>query len=410
MLRLTSIITIMTLLPTLLSTKITDSLKKQEFINQCDFEYETTISRHFHNLKDPRKSGMIQHKLIDIITMTICAVLCGADDWVGIETVAKAKENFFRRFLELPYGIPSHDTFNNVFRYLSASELQSCFSKWVNELVTFEQDDVVAIDGKTLRRSYDRQSGKGAIHMVSAWAQRQKMVLGQLKTEEKSNEITAIPILLKLLDIQGCIVTIDAMGCQRKIARTILDRQANYVLALKGNQGNLHKEVKAFFNDAFKTGFMNIPHDYHETIDAGHGRVEVRRYWTVEGLQWLTQTNKWAGLTSVGIVESERHIDGKVTTEQRCFISSLNSDAKRFGKAVRGHWSIENDLHWSLDVSFNEDQSRVRKGQGAENLAVIRHIALSLLKQETSAKIGIRNKRLKVASDEEYMLKVLMSN
>jgi len=361
------------------------------------------------NIPEYRQVNKISHPLQNIIFITVSAVISGAEHWDEIEDFGKAKIEWLKKYLDLKNGIPSHDTFSRFFQALKPEVFQEAFIIWVNNIVENLGGDFIAIDGKTLRRSYNKKDNKAAIHMVSAWSNQNNLVLGQLKTEEKSNEITAIPILLKLLDIQGCIVTIDAMGCQRKIARTILDRQANYVLALKGNQGNLHKEVKAFFNDAFKTGFMNIPHDYHETIDAGHGRVEVRRYWTVEGLQWLTQTNKWAGLTSVGIVESERHIDGKVTTEQRCFISSLNSDAKRFGKAVRGHWSIENDLHWSLDVSFNEDQSRVRKGQGAENLAVIRHIALSLLKQETSAKIGIRNKRLKVASDEEYMLKVLMS-
>jgi predicted transposase YbfD/YdcC len=399
----------MTLLRTPLSTQIQNTPEKKTFITESTVEYETTITTHFHQLKDPRKAGMIQHKLLYIITITVCAVLCGADDWVGVETIAKSKKSFFRSFMELPNGIPSHDTFNNVFRCLSATQLQSCFSEWVNELVTLEYGDIVAIDGKTLRRSYDRQSGKGAIHMVSAWAQRQKMVLGQIKTEEKSNEITAIPTLLKMLDIKGCIVTIDAMGCQRKIARTILDREADYVLALKGNQGKLHKEVEAFFDDAIKTDFKDIEHDYHQTVDGGHGRVEVRRYWTVEDLHWLTQANKWSGLTSVGIVESERHIEGEITIERRCFISSLSSNAKRFGEAVRGHWSIENDLHWSLDVSFNEDQCRVRKGEGAENFAVIRHIALNLLKQELSAKVGIRNKRLKAASNDEYLLKVLMS-
>ena len=248
----------MTLLPTPLSKEIKDILNKQQFVNECTFEYETTISKHFENLKDPRKLGMIRHKLIDIISITVCAVLCGADDWVGVAMIGKAKEKFFRGFLELPHGIPSHDTFNNVFRALSASELQSCFATWVNELVSLEQGDIIAIDGKTLRRSYDRQSGKGAIHMVSAWAQRQKMVLGQLKTEEKSNEITAIPMLLKLLDIKGCIVTIDAMGCQRKIAHTIIEQEADYVLALKGNQGNLHKEVGDFFDSALKTDFLDL--------------------------------------------------------------------------------------------------------------------------------------------------------
>lgn len=391
---------------TLLSTEIEDFIDKAS----CKITSKTTLSEHFGSLKDPRQIGMIDHKLIDIITLTVCAVICGADDWVGIALFAEAKKDWFKTFLDLPNGIPSHDTFSLVFRRLSPTHLQACFSEWTKSLVTLSHGDIVAIDGKTLRRSYDRKSGKGAIHMVSAWAQRQNMVLGQLKTEEKSNEITAIPQLLNLLDIKGCIVTIDAMGCQRKIAKTIIDRQADYVLMVKGNQGNLHKAIIAYFNEAVEKDFEGITYSYYETIEKNHGRLEIRRYWTIDNLKWLDNTNRWQKLTSVGMVESERHLNNEVSIEKRYFISSLDSNAQRFGRVVRGHWSVENNLHWSLDVSFNEDQCRVRTGHGAENFAVIRHIALGLLKQEKSAKVGIKNKRLKAAANEDYLLKVLIPN
>jgi predicted transposase YbfD/YdcC len=373
-------------------------------IQSAEIEYQTTISEHFKTLTDPRKAGMISHKLIDIITIAVSAIICGAEDWVGVETFGKAKQNWLKQFLELPNGIPSHDTFNSVFNCLSAKELQECFANWMRSIFELTDNEVVAIDGKCLRRSYDRKSGKAAIHMVSAWAHNNRLVLGQVKTDAKSNEITAIPELLKLLDIKGCIVTIDAMGCQRKIASEIINRDGDYVLALKGNQAHLHQAVKTYFES---TDFDITTHDFYETIDGDHGRIETRRYWTVDNIEWLENKENWPGLTSIGMVERIREVKDKVTTEISFYITSLKSDAKRFGHAVRAHWGIENSLHWSLDVTFNEDHARIRQGEGAENVAVLRHIALSLLKQEKSQKVGIANKRLKAATDEDYLFTIL---
>jgi predicted transposase YbfD/YdcC len=373
-------------------------------IQSAEIEYQTTISEHFKTLTDPRKAGMISHKLIDIITIAVSAIICGAEDWVGVETFGKAKQNWLKQFLELPNGIPSHDTFNSVFNCLSAKELQECFANWMRSIFELTDNEVVAIDGKCLRRSYDRKSGKAAIHMVSAWAHNNRLVLGQVKTDAKSNEITAIPELLKLLDIKGCIVTIDAMGCQRKIASEIINRDGDYVLALKGNQAHLHQAVKTYFES---TDFDITTHDFYETIDGDHGRIETRRYWTVDNIEWLENKENWPGLTSIGMVERIREVKDKITTEISFYITSLKSDAKRFGHAVRAHWGIENSLHWSLDVTFNEDHARIRQGEGAENVAVLRHIALSLLKQEKSQKVGIANKRLKAATDEDYLFKIL---
>jgi predicted transposase YbfD/YdcC len=373
-------------------------------IQSAEIEYQTTISEHFKTLTDPRKAGMISHKLIDIITIAVSAIICGAEDWVGVETFGKAKQNWLKQFLELPNGIPSHDTFNSVFNCLSAKELQECFANWMRSIFQLTDNEVVAIDGKCLRRSYDRKSGKAAIHMVSAWAHNNRLVLGQVKTDAKSNEITAIPELLKLLDIKGCIVTIDAMGCQRKIASEIINRDGDYVLALKGNQAHLHQAVKTYFES---TDFDITTHDFYETIDGDHGRIETRRYWTVDNIEWLENKENWPGLTSIGMVERIREVKDKITTEISFYITSLKSDAKRFGHAVRAHWGIENSLHWSLDVTFNEDHARICQGEGAENVAVLRHIALSLLKQEKSQKVGIANKRLKAATDEDYLFTIL---
>ena len=370
-------------------------------------EYSTNISEHFQGLPEQRKSGMILHKLLDIITISICGIICGANDWGQIETFGNAKKDWLKSFLELPNGIPSHDTFNRVLNSLSAKKFQECFASWMQSLVTLTDGEIVAIDGKCLRHSYDKKSDKSAIYMVSAWASENQVVLGQVKTDEKSNEITAIPKLLDLLNIKGCIVTIDAAGCQTKIAHTIKECEADYVLALKGNQGTLHEDVKLYFEYALNRKFKNIEHSYHETLEGDHGRIETRRYWTIDHIDWLESKDKWTGLSSIGMVESIREMDGKISIEKRFYISSLSSDAQRFGHAVRQHWGVENSLHWSLDVTFNEDYSRIRADQGAENFAVLRHIALSLLKKETSHKRGIANKRLKAALDSDYLLKVL---
>ena len=366
-----------------------------------------TIAEHFSSLKDPRIQLKTHHKLIDIIIITICAVICGADDWQEVVDYGKAKHDWLKTFLELPRGIPSHDTFGRVFSLLRPEDFEKCFVSWIHAVFEITGGQTVAIDGKTLRRSHERSSNKAAIHMVGAWATQSGVILGQTKTEDKSNEITAIPELLKLLEIKGCIVTIDAMGCQKEIARQIADQEADYVLALKGNHGSLHKDVELFFEDALQCDFKDIPHESYETTDGGHGRVEVRRYVTVTDLDWLEHRAKWKNLNLIGMVQSERHIGDKITRETRYYISSLPNDVKRFAEAVRDHWKIENQLHWVLDIAFREDDNRVRDRNAATNLSILRRFALSLCKQEKTAKVGIKVKRKRAGWNNDYLLTLL---
>lgn len=366
-----------------------------------------TITEHFKLLKDPRIERTKKHSLHDILVLTICAVIGGADDWTEVERFAHAKLKWFKSFLDLRNGIPSHDTLGRVFAALDTEALMRCFVEWVSSLTKVAVGDVVAIDGKTLRGSFDTASKKAAIHMVSAWATKQHLVLGQIKTEEKSNEITAIPRLLDLLDVSGCIVTIDAMGCQREIAKKIVEKGADYVLSLKGNHETVHEEVRTFFEWARREKFKDVAHDYFESTDGNHGRIEIRRYWISPEIGWFTDTNRWSGLRSFGMVESERIVGEKTSVEQRYFLCSLPGDsAKQFAGAVRQHWSVENNLHWVLDVAFREDQSRVRKDHAPENFAILRHIALNLLKQETTIS-SLKGRRHVAGWNDNYLLKVL---
>lgn len=367
-----------------------------------------TIAEHFSELEDPRRYNK-RHLLHDIIVIAICAAICGADDWVAVEEFGRAKRSWFGKFLELPHGIPSHDTFGDVFGLLDPEQFRRSFIQWVQAVNEITGGQVVPIDGKKLRRSHDKTRGKKAIHMVSAWAAENHVVLGQIKVDDKSNEITAIPQLLDLLEISGCIVTIDAMGCQRKIARKIVEeKDADYVLALKGNQSGLFEDVKGLFERAEEIEFENC--DYHRTEEEGHGRLEVRECWTLSDSEYLVGIRSladWWGLQTVIMVKSERFVGGKKSEESRYYISSLSDNAKQALGAVRGHWGIENKVHWVLDIAFREDECRIRKGNGSQNFAVLRHIALNLLKQEKTAKCGVKNKRLKAGWDEDYLLKVL---
>jgi predicted transposase YbfD/YdcC len=370
---------------------------------------KSKLSEHFDAIEDPRIERTKRHKLIDILSIAILAVICGADSWVGMESFGQAKQNWLKRILELPNGIPSHDTFARVFARLNPEQFQACFLNWVRSLVRLSAGEVVAIDGKTLRQSSDLADGKAAIHMVSAWASANRLVLGQRKVDAKSNEITAIPQLIKVLELTGCIVTIDAMGCQKQIAHQIIERQADYVLALKNNQGNLFTDVQQIFAHAQSRNFAGIEHSFDQTIDKGHGRIEIRRCWTMGLVEFLTDAQQWTNFASIGMIQAERRLHGKVEYETRYYISSLSSNAARLSQAVRSHWLVENALHWVLDLAFVEDACRVRKDFAPENLAVVRHIALNLLSQETSLKLGVKNKRLRAGWDEDYLLKILFA-
>lgn len=358
-------------------------------------------------IRDPRQESKIEHELIDILVLCILAVICGAEGWQDIEEVGRARLMWLQERGFFKNNIPVDDTIARIVSSLNPEELQACFIKWMAAVEVATDGRVVAIDGKTLRHSYDKKKRKSAIHMVSAFAAENGVVLGQKKTEEKSNEITAIPALLDLLDIKGCIVTIDAMGCQEKIAEKIISKEADYVLAVKDNQKQLHEEVADFFETARKYAFHAVHYDYFEETHKGHGRIEVRRYWISTMLDTISNPGRWPSLYSIGMVESERYIDGKTTVEIRYFITSLAADAKVFANAVRKHWSIENQLHWVLDVSFREDDSRIRRDNAPEIFGVLRHVAINALRNEKTCKKGIKAKRYKATLQPDYAQTVL---
>ena len=371
-----------------------------------------TLDQYFGELKDPRTGNAIQHKFMEILIIAICAVICGADGWSDIELFGKKKKAWLKTFLELPKGIPSHNTFGRVFALLNPEEFQQRFMEWVQAIEQLTAGQVIAVDGKQLRGSHDHRANKAAIYMVSAWATANQVVLGQRKVEDKSNEITAIPELLKLLELSGCIVTIDAIGTQTKIAQTIIDQGGDYILALKENQGHLFKDVQDLFEADTATGFQPLPSTYAKTVGKGHGRVELRECWAIDATDYLTYLRgreHWAGLKSVVRIVAERRVGDKVEREVRYFISSLPGEAKAILKAKRSHWQIENQLHWVLDIAFREDDSRVRDGHAAENLSLLRHLALNLIKREKTAKGGLRAKRLQAAWDPDYLLAILKS-
>jgi len=368
-----------------------------------------SVQEHFGDIQDPRHERTKHHKLIDTLVIAICAIICNADNWEEVEAFGEAKETWFRTFLELPNGIPSHDTFRRVFARLDARQFEACFLRWVAAAYKVTNGQVVAIDGKLPRGSRDGSIGRGAIDMVSAWATQNSLVLGQVKVNEKTNEIKAIPELLSVLELHGCIVTIDAMGCQTAIAsQIVIEKEADYVLSLKENQGHLYEDVVLLFKD-LEENPCAYDFDYAKTSDYGHGRMEKRECWTISDPQILKDLRgfeKWEKLLTVSHIRSQRQETGKTSIEDRYHIASIIG-AKRVMSAVRSHWGIENGLHWKLDIAFDEDHCRIRKQNGPENFSILRHIALNLLKQDKTSKRSIKTKRMQAAWDNAYLLQVL---
>jgi len=372
-------------------------------------EEEITLIAHFRNIEDPRVAGRCDHRLIDIIVIGVCAMIAGAETWVDVENFGNAKEERLSGFLELPNGIPSHDTFGRFFAVLNADTFQTSFMRWVEDVFRVTKGQVIAIDGKTVRRSHDKGIGKEAIHMVNAWASESGIALGQWKTDAKSNEITAIPQLLRVLDVSGCLVTLDAMGAQTKIAQAIRDEKADYVLRVKDNQGNLHMDLQDWFAYADHVQFADMTSTYAKTVNKGHGRIEIRECWAISdplAFDYIRNYQGWADLKTIIRVRRERRFKGKVESQTAYYISSLPPDAERLLMATRYHWAVENSLHWVLDVIFREDDSRVRMGDAAQNMAILRQFALNILKKHPS-KGSIRTKRFKAGWDTTFLEKIL---
>lgn len=363
----------------------------------------TGLRTILEEVPDPRVTATVDHDLPDILTIALCTILCGGDSFYDMEDFGQVRLDWLKTFLRLRHGAPTHDTYNRVFQALDPEQFGACLARWTQSVRAVLGGEVVALDGKTLRRALNK--GEDARVIVSAWATQSGLLLGQRKVRDKSNEITAVPELLRALELAGCIVTADALHCQKSIAREIKEADADYVLALKGNQGTAFAEVKTFLDDAIERKEAHLV--LTQTTDKGHGRVEVRRYWQTEKIEWFADRGDWEGLSSVGVVEARRTVGGKESVERRYYLSSLKNDAQKFARAVRGHWSVENQLHWVLDVIFGEDQSRARSGYAAENLALTRRMAIHLLRQDKTSKRGIKGKLLRAALDPDYLKSIL---
>ena len=369
----------------------------------------TGLAAYFGEIPDPRVAGRCDHLFIEILIIAVCAAITGAESWVEVETFGKTKESWLKGFLKLPGGIPSHDTFGRVFAAIDGKAFESCFARWVEGVFRVTDGQVVAIDGKTVRGSSDKNTGRNAIHMVSAWAHDSGIVLGQKKVDDKSNEITAIPELLRLLDVSGCIVTIDAMGCQTNIAQKIREAKAEYVLCVKENQPNLYQDLADWFAYADQQGLTAPNCTFHETVNKDHGRIEIRRCWAISdprAFEVIGHYDGWVDLHSIIRVYRERRLGDVVQHDTHYYISSLPNDASHLLSVIRAHWSIENSLHWVLDVTFAEDAARIRVGNAPQNMAVLHHLALNILKQDQS-KGSIRQKRYKAALDDAFLTRLL---
>jgi predicted transposase YbfD/YdcC len=367
-----------------------------------------SIAIHFATLEDPRVSRTQHHPLINVVVIGLCAVICGARHFTQMEEFGKNKREWLAKFLDLKNGIPSHDVFNAVFACLKPEQFEACLLSWITSLQEVTGGQVLAIDGKTLRGSYDRDDAKAAVHMVSVWATANQLSLGSVTVAEKSNEITAIPRLLELIDVSGALVTIDAMGCQKEIAQKIVDQGADYVLAVKENQPKLHEAVTEFFEEQLQKDFADTKCRTRTTREKGHGRKELRNYYVVPVPEDFPLREQWPTLQALGMAMNVTVRDGKETSEVRYYILSTFPNGRRFAEAVRGHWGIENNLHWQLDVTFAEDDLRIRRGHGPANMSILMRTALALLKKETSNGRGIATKRLAAGWNESYLEKILM--
>jgi len=367
----------------------------------------TSFVEHFGKLPDPRMDRQKRHSLMDILFISVSAVICGATSFVDMEDFGCAKFDWFAERLELENGVPSHDTFRRVFSLINSDEFRACFMAWTKAISKEVSGDIIAFDGKTLRRSFDTATGLSAVHVLNAWSNANDFCVGQMKVDGKSNEITAMPALMKLMDIRGSVVTADAMNCQKEIASQIIEEGGDYVLSLKSNQQSLHEDVKLFFEDAISEGF-DVPCGFYEYPDWGHGRTENRKYWAVaiEDLEWFEHKDQWSGLVSIACVESTRRSRDTESVERRYFISSLKSITK-IARSIRQHWNVENKLHWVMDVDFDEDSCRARSDHAPENFALLRQIAHNLVKQESSKTVSVRRKINKAGWDNDFLARIL---